>query len=55
MTNRQLTLSGIDRVEDLHFTPLEKSYLKAQLIKTLLSWRLRSCSSPGKRSAIAIK
>ena len=36
MTNRQLTLSGIDRVEDLHFTPLEKSYLKAQLIKTLL-------------------
>ena len=36
MTNRQLTLSGIDRVEDLRFTPLEKSYLKAQLIKTLL-------------------
>ena len=36
MTNRQLTLRGIDRVEDLHFTPLEKNYLKAQLIKTLL-------------------
>ena len=38
MTNRQLTLSGIDRVEDLHFTPLEKSYLKAQLIKTSLAY-----------------
>lgn len=38
MTNRQLALSGIDRVEDLHFTPLEKNYLKALVIKTLLTY-----------------
>lgn len=34
MTNRQLALRGVDRTEDLHFTPLEKNYLKAQLIRT---------------------
>ena len=38
MTNRQWNLDDIDRVEDLSYAPLEKSYLKAQAVMTALSW-----------------
>lgn len=36
MTNRQLNLENIDKVEDLNYTPLEKKYLKVQIVKTIL-------------------
>ena len=38
MTNRQWNLDDIDRVEDLSYVPLEKSYLKAQAVMTALAW-----------------
>lgn len=38
MTNRQVSLSGVDRVGELSFTPLEKTYLRALLIETILAY-----------------
>lgn len=38
MTNRQWYLDDIDRVEVLSYVPLEKSYLKAQVVMTALAW-----------------
>ena len=36
MTNRQLNFDNIDKVENLIYTPLEKKYLKVQIVKTVL-------------------
>ena len=38
MTNRQISLDNIDRVENLAFAPLEKKYLKAHTAATALAW-----------------
>ena len=38
MTNRQISLDNIDRVENLAFVPLEKKYLKAHTAATALAW-----------------
>mgnify|MGYP000726175578 FL=1 len=38
MTNRQLILEDIDKVENLTFVPLEKDYLKVQFVSTVLAW-----------------
>ena len=35
MTNKQLTIDNIDCVENLHYTPLERKYLKVLYVKTL--------------------
>ena len=36
MTNRQLNFENLDKVEYLNYTPLEKKYLKVQIVKTML-------------------
>ena len=38
MTNRQISLDNIDRVENLAFVPLERKYLKAHTAATALAW-----------------
>ena len=38
MTNRQWHPDNIDPVEELSYTPLEKSYLKTQAVITALIW-----------------
>ena len=36
MTNRQLNIENIDKVENLCYTPLDKKYLKALTVRTVL-------------------
>ena len=38
MTNRQLDMENIDRVDNLVYTPLEKRYLKARIAGTVLAY-----------------
>lgn len=40
MTNKQLISADIDRVENLSYTPLEKTYLKVLMVKTIFSYLL---------------
>ena len=36
MTNKQMNLESIDRIEHSTYTPLEKKYLKVQFVKVAL-------------------
>ena len=38
MTNRQLDMENIDRVDNLVYTPLEKRYLNARIAGTVLAY-----------------
>ena len=38
MTNRQLDMENIDRVDNLVYTPLEKRYLQARIVGTVLAY-----------------
>ena len=38
MANRQWHLEDVDRVEELSYVPLDKSYLKAHAVMTALAW-----------------
>ena len=44
MTNRQLDMENIDRVDNLVYTPLEKRYLKARIGGTVLAYACRFLS-----------
>ena len=38
MTNRQLVLENIDRIDRLVYTPLERRYLRVRLVGTALTY-----------------
>lgn len=38
MTNRQLDMENIDRVDNLVYTPLERRYLQARIVGTVLAY-----------------
>ena len=40
MTNRQLDFENIHRVENLTYEPLEKKYIKVQVVITILVYML---------------
>ena len=51
MTNRQLVLENIDRIDRLVYTPLERQYLRVRLVGTALTYILlllpKACAYKG--------